>query len=158
MFFHSKLSMVYQCNGCGNVSFQKLGVVNIKGDKGKKCKSYSLATGPPVDRECSHCGGKHQVTINLLQNYCEVLPVLFSIIFAFLFQIGGPIWTDPIHDVQYVAELLQVVDKLDLGTKKRILGTLSVIREELPDVPLYYKTDKLCSTVHSSTVPMMAFR
>lgn len=53
--------MMYQCNGCGNVSFQKLGLVNLKGEKGKECKSFSLPSGPPVDRQCNFCGGKHQV-------------------------------------------------------------------------------------------------
>lgn len=54
---------------------------------------------------------------------------------------GGPIWSDPIHDEEFLGKLLELIqDKSfpNLMTFKRIYGILSVIQEELNDVPLYY--------------------
>lgn len=42
----------------------------------------------------------------------------------------------------------------EYGTLKRMIGVTTMAYEELPDVPLYYLTDKLCS-VTSSVVPSM---
>lgn len=59
-------------------------------------------------------------------------------------QMGGPIWIGPIHNQSFVADLLDSVDDIELGTSKRIRGVLSVINEEL-DIPLYYVLDRLVS-------------
>lgn len=71
---------------------------------------------------------------------------------------GGPIWTAPMHDQKFVENLINLIEESELNTKKRLLGVLSVIREELHDVPLYYVVDQLLSTVRANTIPMMAFR
>lgn len=71
---------------------------------------------------------------------------------------GGPIWSAPIHDQEFVSELIDTVVASDLGTKLRLEGTLQVIREELPDIPLYYIHDRLSSIVHANSMGMMIFR
>lgn len=45
-----------------------------------------------------------------------------------------------------------------LGTYTRLLGVLSVVREELVDVPLYYSIGTLCSTLKLEVIPMLKFR
>ena len=41
-----------------------------------------------------------------------------------------------------VKDLVESPDTPDLRTKDRILGMLTVVEEELPDVPLYYVMDE----------------
>ena len=60
----------------------------------------------------------------------------------YLFQVGGPLWLDPLHDQNFVSRLLCKVEEMQLGTLKRIHGVLNVVREEL-DCPLYYTLDRL---------------
>lgn len=74
---------------------------------------------------------------------------------------GGPIWSDPIHDPHFVAELLQTIRSepyTKLGTHTRMLGMLSVVAEELHHIPLYYAVDKLCSVLKLEVMPILKFR
>ena len=63
-----------------------------------RSKKYPPALGPPVGPFCDQCGGK--------------------------FHLGGPIWKEPIHNVEFVDKLLKSVkEKLDLfKTSDRIIG------------------------------------
>ncbi|XP_031417784.1 tRNA (guanine(26)-N(2))-dimethyltransferase isoform X2 [Clupea harengus] len=126
----SKQALVYNCVGCGAFHLQRMGK---RMSHGKNMK-YSAAIGPPVGTSCEHCGQRH--------------------------QLGGPIWADPIHDIEFVQKVLSAVstNPSRFGTSKRIEGMLSMMTEELPDVPLYYALDHLCSTVHCNTPAMLQFR
>ncbi|XP_073960468.1 tRNA methyltransferase 1 isoform X2 [Choristoneura fumiferana] len=131
----SKLSMVYQCVGCDNLTLQPLG--GFKPNPSEKnphqTKAY-LPAGPPVAELCEHCNQRH--------------------------HLGGPIWSAPIHDEAFVSRVLTHVQENPhlFGTAKRIEGVLSMVREELHDVPLYYTMDKLFGRVHLETMPMLAMR
>lgn len=67
------------------------------------------------------------------------------------FKLGGPIWTNPLHDRDWV---IAAIDRLEsnvdkyISTKERIHGVLTAISEELFDVPLYYTLPDLCGTLH----------
>ncbi|XP_076867189.1 tRNA (guanine(26)-N(2))-dimethyltransferase isoform X2 [Brachyhypopomus gauderio] len=126
----SKQALVYHCVGCGAFHLQRMGKRMFHG----KDMKYSAATGPPVGMNCEHCGQKH--------------------------QIGGPIWAEPIHNVEFVQKVLAAVsgNPSRFGTSKRIEGVLSMITEELEDVPLYSVLDHLSSTVHCNTPSMLMFR
>lgn len=126
----SKQALVYNCVGCGAFHLQRMGK---RINQGKHMK-YSAATGPPVGPNCEHCGQRH--------------------------QLGGPAWAEPLHDINFVQKVLGAVsgNPTRFRTSKRIEGMLSMVTEELQDVPLYYTLDHLSSTVHSSTPPMMQFR
>ncbi|XP_059607899.1 tRNA (guanine(26)-N(2))-dimethyltransferase [Phlebotomus argentipes] len=129
----SKQSLVFQCTGCDSFTLQPLGVLRANPtEKNPDQIKYAIPTGPFVDSTCTHCGSRH--------------------------HIGGPIWSDPIHDVGFVEKLLQRATESNLGTAKRLLGQLTVIREELPDIPLYYSVDKLCSIIKVVTMPVLKFR
>lgn len=45
-----------------------------------------------------------------------------------------------------------------MTNQKRIYGLLSVIQEELLDIPLYYVIGKLCATLKIETIPSLKFR
>nr|XP_019601780.1 PREDICTED: tRNA (guanine(26)-N(2))-dimethyltransferase isoform X3 [Rhinolophus sinicus] len=95
---------------------------------------FSAACGPPVAPECEHCGQRH--------------------------QLGGPLWAEPIHDLDFVGHVLEAVsaNPSRFHTSERIRGVLSVVTEELPDVPLYYTLDQLSSTIHCSTPSLLQLR
>uniref|UniRef100_A0A4W4H2M3 tRNA (guanine(26)-N(2))-dimethyltransferase n=1 Tax=Electrophorus electricus TaxID=8005 RepID=A0A4W4H2M3_ELEEL len=102
--------------------------------KNSASMKYSAATGPPVGVSCEHCGQRH--------------------------QLGGPIWAEPIHNMEFVQKVLAAVsgNPSRFGTSKRIEGILSMITEELEDVPLYSTLDHLSSTLHCNTPSMLLFR
>uniref|UniRef100_A0A665VYP4 tRNA (guanine(26)-N(2))-dimethyltransferase n=1 Tax=Echeneis naucrates TaxID=173247 RepID=A0A665VYP4_ECHNA len=126
----SKQALVYNCVGCGSFHLQRMG---RRTSNGKHMK-YSAATGPPVGPECDQCGQRH--------------------------QLGGPIWAEPIHNLAFVQRVLSAVsgNPSRFGTSKRIEGMLSMVTEELEDVPLYYTVDSLSSTIHCNTPPLLQFR
>ncbi|XP_013784928.2 tRNA (guanine(26)-N(2))-dimethyltransferase-like isoform X2 [Limulus polyphemus] len=126
----SKLAMVYLCTGCETYNLQPLGKCIQK----EKSLKFSPGDGPPVDMLCSHCQHRH--------------------------QIGGPIWAANLYDKDFVLAMLQEVQKEEhfYGTGKRMIGTLSVILEELEDCPLYYTLDRLCGVVHCTMPSMLQFR
>ncbi|XP_053195426.1 LOW QUALITY PROTEIN: tRNA (guanine(26)-N(2))-dimethyltransferase [Scomber japonicus] len=126
----SKQALVYNCVGCGSFYLQRMG---RRTSNGKHMK-YSAATGPPVGPEWEHCGQRH--------------------------QFGGPLWAEPIHDSSFVQKVLSAVsgNPSRFGTSKRIEGMLSMMTEELEDVPLYYTVDSLSSTIHCNTPPLLQFR
>jgi len=115
----SKLSTVYSCTGCGSYTLSPLLKVTENGNSVK----YKPGTGPPVGMTCDQCNKPY--------------------------QIGGPVWSDPIHDVDFVKAVVDDINKAKdkYGTFTRMNGLLSVISEELPDCPLYYTTGSLCATM-----------
>uniref|UniRef100_A0A336K6H1 tRNA (guanine(26)-N(2))-dimethyltransferase n=1 Tax=Culicoides sonorensis TaxID=179676 RepID=A0A336K6H1_CULSO len=132
----SKQSMVYMCTGCDALTFQPLGILKPNPTvKNPKQVKFAVPTGPPVPQRCEHCGHPHHM--------------------------GGPIWTNPIHNQEFLDKLLSTVtsDRYEyLTNQKRIYGMLSVIKEELPDIPLYYGLDKLCSIVKLESIPALKLR
>ncbi|KAJ3614412.1 hypothetical protein NHX12_017986 [Muraenolepis orangiensis] len=99
----SKQALVFNCVGCGSFYLQRMGKKTPNGHHMK----YSPATGPPVGPVCENCGQRH--------------------------QLGGPIWAEPLHDVDFV-------------------------RKELDDAPLYYTVDQLSSVIHCNTPPLLQIR
>ncbi|CAM9717541.1 unnamed protein product [Chrysoparadoxa australica] len=66
---------------------------------------------------------------------------------------GGPIWSDPIHDITWLKQLLKRIQRSPecYSTSPRMLGTLTLVNEELQDVPLYYLLPDLCATLHCTS-------
>ena len=80
---------------------------------------YCRPTGPPVNTSCQFCSNSH--------------------------HIGGPIWIAPLHDLEFVSDLLDTVTEERFSTVSRMRGMLSMVLEELPDLPLYYELSRLCN-------------
>ena len=66
-------------------------------EEGNK-KKYNPGTGPVVGESCKECGQR--------------------------FQIGGPIWSEPMHDRKFVESLLERLSKENelYGTAQRMKG------------------------------------
>ncbi|XP_029727371.2 tRNA (guanine(26)-N(2))-dimethyltransferase [Aedes albopictus] len=132
----SKQSMVFQCTGCESFTLQPLGILKPNPtEQNPNQIKFGTPTGPYVSSRCEHCNHQHHM--------------------------GGPIWSAPLYDVDFLKELLVTVEMEQfkkLTTIRRIYGTLSVIREELLDVPLYYTLDRLCGILKLESIPMMKLR
>ncbi|XP_017012123.2 tRNA (guanine(26)-N(2))-dimethyltransferase [Drosophila takahashii] len=132
----SKQSWIYQCTGCETFTLQPLGITKPNPTAGNPQQlKYGIPTGPVVNSQCEHCGHRH--------------------------HLGGPIWSAPIHNPEFVEDLLKAVQETplqSLGTQRRIVGVLSMVQEELQDVPLYFTPDKLCCVLKLEIVPMLKFR
>eukprot|EP00123_Amoebidium_parasiticum_P015566 comp23035_c2_seq2/m.36836 comp23035_c2_seq2/g.36836 ORF comp23035_c2_seq2/g.36836 comp23035_c2_seq2/m.36836 type:complete len:553 (-) comp23035_c2_seq2:78-1736(-) len=126
----SKLGTLYVCTGCETHHTQALGKVT---DTGKGTK-YTPGTGPVVDQKCSECGH--------------------------VFKVGGPMWLPPMHDHVFVGKVLEHVtaNKSLYKTVDRIIGMLSVVSEELPDVPLFYGLHSLAGILHCENPPLVPCR
>ena len=127
-----KISMIYNCVNCGNFTLQPL-ATKIQTSKQGDHK-FTPARAPVISPSCTVCGSRQ--------------------------SLGGPIWNAPLHDVEFVKRvILRVKDNGEkFGTGERIRGVLSVISEELQDVPLYYIADELNKTIHCTPMNMMELR
>ncbi|BET01560.1 N2,N2-dimethylguanosine tRNA methyltransferase [Nesidiocoris tenuis] len=125
----SNLSHVFQCTFCKFLTLHPLGSM---AKRDNKPPTYSIPRLPSMS-SCPHCGHSYQV--------------------------GGPVWSGPLHDVPFVEKLLSHVEKNfdKFGTAKRMIGMLSLIKDELT-TPFYYTVDAVCSLVHCEAIPLIKFR
>ncbi|CAJ1947188.1 unnamed protein product [Sphenostylis stenocarpa] len=125
-----KLSYVYQCTGCDSFHLQPIGRTISKNTSIR----YLPGFGPVVPQECTDCGKK--------------------------FNMGGPIWSAPIHDQEWVAAILSDVKcmKDRYPAYDRISAVLTTISEELPDVPLFLSLHNLCATLKCTSPSAIIFR
>ncbi|KAJ4973032.1 hypothetical protein NE237_006206 [Protea cynaroides] len=125
-----KLSYVYQCIGCDSFHLQCLGRPVAKNNSIR----YLPGFGPVVPQECSDCGKK--------------------------FNMGGPIWSAPIHDEEWVASILANVKSMKdrYPAYDRISAVLTTISEELQDVPLFVSLHSLCATLKCTSPSAVMFR
>lgn len=92
---------------------------------------FSAACGPPVAPECEHCGQRHQVGPREARGsqgsrWSGSLPI-----WPLCLQLGGPLWAEPIHDLDFVGHVLEAVsaNPSRFHTSERIRGVLSVVTE-----------------------------
>lgn len=126
-----KLSYIYQCTGCDSFHLQCLArTVSKKKDSVR----YLPGFGPVVPQECADCGKK--------------------------FNMGGPIWSAPIHDQAWVSSILAGVKATmeRYPAYDRISAVLTTISEELPDVPLFLSLHNLCATLKCTSPSAVIFR
>jgi len=122
----SKSSMVYHCTGCKSFAINPLGKCLQNGNN----RVYKVNTGPTVNSTCNICGSKY--------------------------HIGGPFYSNPIHDPEFVKEMLEHVKASEdrYKTHKRMIGMLTVISEELP-LPFFYTSATLASTIRCNVPPLV---
>ncbi|XP_043812998.1 probable tRNA (guanine(26)-N(2))-dimethyltransferase 2 isoform X2 [Manihot esculenta] len=125
-----KLSYVYQCIGCDSFHLQPIGRTISKNNSVR----YLPGFGPAVPQECSDCGKK--------------------------FNMGGPIWSAPIHDQEWVSSILGGVKcmKDRYPAYDHISAVLTSVSEELPDVPLFLSLHNLCATLKCTSPQAVIFR
>ncbi|GER49286.1 tRNA (guanine(26)-N(2))-dimethyltransferase [Striga asiatica] len=127
-----KLSYVYQCTGCDSFHLQPIGRTVSKNNS--TSARYLPGFGPVVTQECTDCGKKYNM--------------------------GGPIWSAPIHDQEWVNSILTDVKSMKsrYPAFDRISAVLTTISEELPDVPLFLSLHNLCATLKCTSPSAVIFR
>ncbi|XP_020269199.1 probable tRNA (guanine(26)-N(2))-dimethyltransferase 1 isoform X2 [Asparagus officinalis] len=125
-----KLSYVYQCVSCDSFHLQSLGRTVTKNNSVR----YLPGFGPVVSQECGDCGKK--------------------------FNMGGPIWSAPMHDQDWVLSILANVKSMKerYPAYERISAVLTTISEELHDVPLFVSLHNLCGTLKCTSPSAVMFR
>lgn len=125
-----KLSYVYQCTGCDSFHLQAIGRTVSKNTSVR----YLPGFGPVVPQECSDCGKKYNM--------------------------GGPIWSAPIHDQEWVTSILEDVKSMKdhYPAYDRISAVWTTISEELSDVPLFLSLHNLCATLKCTSPSAVIFR
>uniref|UniRef100_A0A914X2W1 tRNA (guanine(26)-N(2))-dimethyltransferase n=2 Tax=Plectus sambesii TaxID=2011161 RepID=A0A914X2W1_9BILA len=127
-----KLSQMFHCTGCGTHTMQPLLRKTVVGNSIK----YTPAQGPIVNNKCEFCD--HSL------------------------HVAGPIYTAPLHNLDFVHRLLKRVKDTPVperfGTHSRLEGVLTVVSEELLDVPLYYSHTHLMSVVKTPSAKFLMLR
>ncbi|KAK9683109.1 hypothetical protein RND81_10G117300 [Saponaria officinalis] len=125
-----KLSYVYQCVGCDSFHLQPLGRTVSKNNSVR----YHPGHGPVVAQECADCGKR--------------------------FIMGGPIWSAPIHDQEWATSTLTDFKAMKdrYPAYDHVVGLLTNISEELPDVPLFLCLHNLCGTLKCTSPSAVMFR
>ena len=126
----SKLSYVFQCVGCDAHELQPVGRQQTKGNVTK----YQPGVGPVVPQRCPSCGWHYNM--------------------------GGPIWSDPIHDKTWVSNV-----KRELEQNKdtypgfgKVHALLTMASEELLDVPLHYDLHAMGGTLKATPPNFWLFK
>lgn len=126
----SKLSQVYQCKECKTTELNPLGSFQLKDDP-KQAKSQNATVKYKfkqaevvIGNRCNICGGKY--------------------------TLGGPIWSEPVHDGEFLNLLKQELaipeTEKDFATFRRIQGMVHMCSEELSD-PLFFTIDGISSVL-----------
>ncbi|CAN8256174.1 unnamed protein product [Cochlearia groenlandica] len=125
-----KLSYVYQCIGCDSYHLQSVGRSTHK----NKSVRYQAGIGPAVPQDCTHCGKKYTM--------------------------GGPIWSAPMHDQEWVTSILNGVKSMRARytAYEKICAVLTTVSEELPDVPLFFSLHSLSATLKCTSPSAALFR
>ncbi|KAG8014564.1 tRNA (guanine(26)-N(2))-dimethyltransferase [Nibea albiflora] len=144
--------MAVMAGNSGETCYSKYGSVSIKA---KYCHEMALRI---ILHSLDQRAAVYQ---RYIQPLLSVSVDFYIRVFVRVFtgQLGGPLWAEPIHDLAFVQKVLSAVsgNPSRFGTSKRIEGVLSMVTEELEDVPLYYTVDSLSSTIHCNTPPLLQF-
>ncbi|KAG1676768.1 hypothetical protein FOA52_005057 [Chlamydomonas sp. UWO 241] len=126
----SKLSFVWQSSGCDSFWFQPVGG---KKEQGSSVKHHA-GHGPAVPERCPETGSGYLM--------------------------GGPIWTEPIHDADFLKGLMADIDRDQerYAQYGRIRGLVQAAADELPDAPLYYDLHDICKTARCQPPKMEMLR
>ncbi|MCP9260829.1 tRNA (Guanine(26)-N(2))-dimethyltransferase [Dirofilaria immitis] len=131
-----KVSHVFACTGCHSLHLQPLMKKITNGNSVKYTPKTCDVALLDKDGKCVYC--KQSV------------------------HMAGPIYNAPIHNQQFVNKLLERLKALPKEKRSetyfRTLGVLTVIAEELPDIPLYYEYDQLMHIVKSAVPKAVDFR
>ncbi|KAL6842131.1 hypothetical protein ACP4OV_028110 [Aristida adscensionis] len=122
-----KLSHVYQCTGCHSFHLQSIGRINSKDKKNIALPNFC----PTLPEDCSECGHK--------------------------FVMGGPIWSDPIHDKDWTAFMLSNICAMSdaYAAYAKISAILTSVSEELPDAPLFVSLHDLSAKLKCTNPTMV---
>ncbi|KAF8822808.1 putative tRna (guanine(26)-N(2))-dimethyltransferase [Cardiosporidium cionae] len=129
-------AMAYQCVSCDSFHVIPMGTINRRNENAfVKYKASQLPVN--VGSQCKECGAP--------------------------FTLVGPFYSGPLYDQEFLDECLSIcqiapVELPGLSLTPKIKGLLNAMREELPDVPLYYHLPTLFHRVKLSMIKPIRFK
>ncbi|CAM0146859.1 unnamed protein product [Urochloa decumbens] len=122
-----KLAHVYQCIGCCSFHLQNIGRINLKDKRNIALPNFGFT----VPEECSECAHK--------------------------FVMGGPIWSNPIHDKEWASCILSNIHIMrdSYPAYAKISAILTLVSEELPEAPLFVSLHNLCAILKCTNPTMV---
>uniref|UniRef100_M8C2C6 tRNA (guanine(26)-N(2))-dimethyltransferase n=1 Tax=Aegilops tauschii TaxID=37682 RepID=M8C2C6_AEGTA len=124
------LACIESNNSQISISMKSLGRTVTKNNSLK----HAPGIGPVVPQECSDCGKK--------------------------FNVGGPIWSAPIHDQDWVLSTLTDVRQMKdrYPAYNKITSVLTTVSEELHEIPLFFSLHNISGTVKCTSPSAVMFR
>jgi tRNA (guanine26-N2/guanine27-N2)-dimethyltransferase len=128
----TKLSHVYQCVGCESFHLQPLARTTPTNDG--NATRFMPGLAPCVSPKCEECGWD--------------------------FNMGGPFWTEPLHDAVWTKKLLAKLEreKALFSAYGKVHALLTTVNEELLDVPLFMSIHAMSHTLKCTPPPANLFR
>ena len=126
----SKMSYVFQSTGCDSFYLQPVARVLKKNGANK----YTPGVAPAVPEACPETGRS--------------------------FHLGGPIWSEPIHDMAWVRSIRRELERNRAAYPgyDKVHGFLVAASEELADVPLYVSIHSMAATLKCEPPNLTLFR
>jgi len=59
-------------------------------------------------------------------------------------NVAGPLWLGRLFEGGFCTEMIDEVNKINLGTRKRVTRLLGIVLTELDASPTYYVVDRVC--------------
>jgi len=116
------------CSGCQSFYGQPLGrmVEKVHERSGHVNILFKTHPGPQIPDKCPECDSS--------------------------LHLAGPMWSGPIHDVDFVTEVLEHLnsDEAKYGTLTRMKGMLTVAKEEL-QTPFFFTPSRVASFFHCTS-------
>lgn len=133
-FAASKSGIVHQCVQCDSFFIQPLGEAAAEQKGHVKFRPARVVV---PGQECPECGAQH--------------------------QIGGPFYTGPLYDQDFVKSCIRTCEEdpqrlTGITMWKKIRGLLVAISEEHADLPLHYIAQNLCSKMKLPQLPLRQFK
>uniref|UniRef100_A0A0E0M6U3 tRNA (guanine(26)-N(2))-dimethyltransferase n=1 Tax=Oryza punctata TaxID=4537 RepID=A0A0E0M6U3_ORYPU len=76
------------------------------------------------------------------------------------FVMGGPIWSDPMHDKEWAASILSSIQAMSCAYSAyaKISAIMTSVTEELPKAPLFVSLHSLCATLKCTNPTISMFQ
>lgn len=174
-FLASNTMLVYNCDsGCGAWSIQHLAQTRQKLDKkGQPFYNYSLAQGPASGPFCEQCGFKTHVggpmwagplhNHHFIQNLLDILPSLDRETYQTVDRLEGMLTTALEEDLNLLALTEESNPACEsTGEAEQSAESPPIIPRIDPAIrdpyPFYFTLNSLSKVLHTSTMPLDAFR
>jgi tRNA (guanine26-N2/guanine27-N2)-dimethyltransferase len=126
----TRLAHVYKCVYCSVFYTQPLLDAQPRGGG----VHYQAPHAPPSGGLCGECGSR--------------------------LRMGGPLWTAPLHDREWLDRALAALraEPQRFATRGAMEALLTLLRDELPDAPLFYSMPELCRALRLRPVKTVLVR
>jgi tRNA (guanine26-N2/guanine27-N2)-dimethyltransferase len=143
----SKTSLLYYCVDCQTPHFQPLGRTSERQSTktGVSNTLYHAPAAIPIGDRCSQCNGKYHVSVTgaCCSSEHRKFAVRTDHVGLLRSQIGGPMWSGPLHNQEFVNQMLTHIEDSasEFKTAERIKGMVTVAKNVRPQTGSHGRTN-----------------